>query len=109
MIPMTRLRCPSRHYNIVRLSFAIEVCYLIRRGVSPQMFSFDKSVIEVACPRCKFPNAVTVREARFGLTIPCRGCKRNIRLVPMDGGLAKVKRVLDDFITGFPKNISIKI
>ena len=48
------------------------------------MFSFDKSVIEVVCPLCKFPNAVTVREVRFGLTIPCRGCKRNICLVPME-------------------------
>jgi hypothetical protein len=73
------------------------------------MFSFDKSVIEVACPSCKFPNPVTEREARFGLTIPCRGCKRRIRLVPMDGGLAKAKRAIDDFMTGFPKNINIKI
>lgn len=73
------------------------------------MFSFDKSVIEVACPGCKFPNAVTVREARFGLTIPCRGCKRNIRLVPMDGGLAKAKRAIDNFITGFREKINIKI
>ena len=37
--------------------------------------SLDKSVIELTCPSCKFPNAVTVREVRFGLTIPRRGCK----------------------------------
>jgi hypothetical protein len=73
------------------------------------MLSFDKAVIEIPCPLCKFPNAVTVREARFGLTIPCRGCKRNIRLVPTDGGLAKAKRTLDNFISGLPKNITIKI
>jgi hypothetical protein len=73
------------------------------------MFSFDKSVIELACPSCKFPNAVTVREARFGLTIPCRGCKRNIRLVPMDGGLARAKRAIENFITGLPEKINIKI
>jgi hypothetical protein len=73
------------------------------------MFSFDKIVIEVACPKCKFPNAVTVREARFGLTIPCRGCKRNIRLVPMDGRLGKAKRAIEDFVTEFPSKINIKI
>ncbi len=73
------------------------------------MYSFEKSVIDVACPACKFPNAVTLREARFGLTIPCRGCKKNIRLVPMDGGIAKAKRAIDNFISGFPKKINIKI
>jgi hypothetical protein len=73
------------------------------------MFSFGKSVIEVVCPLCKFPNAVTLREVRFGLTIPCRGCKRNICLVPMDGGLAKAKRAIENFITGFPKKVNIKI
>lgn len=73
------------------------------------MFSFDKGVIEVACPSCRFPNAVTVREARFGLTIPCRGCKANICLVPMDGGLAKAKRAIENLITGLPKKINFKI
>jgi len=72
------------------------------------MFNLDKSVIEVPCPSCKFPNAVTVREARFGLKIPCRGCKASIRLVPMDGGFGKAKRALDNFFAGFPKKIEIK-
>jgi hypothetical protein len=73
------------------------------------MFNFDKGVIEVACPSCAFPNAVTVREVRFGLTIPCRGCKRGIRLVPMDGGLAKVKKALDNFMAELPTKIDIKL
>ena len=73
------------------------------------MFNFDKSMFEVACPSCEFPNAVTMREVRFGLTIPCRGCKKNIRLVPMDGGATKAKRVLENFIAEFPKNITIEI
>ena len=73
------------------------------------MFSFDKRVIEVDCPLCKFPNAVSLREVRFGLTIPCRGCKRSIRLVPMDGGLAKVQRAIDNFVLGLPKKINIEI
>jgi hypothetical protein len=73
------------------------------------MFNLDKSSLEVPCPSCKFPNAVTVREMRFGLTIPCRGCKRNIRLVPMDGGMTKAKKMLDDFLGEFPKTINIKL
>ena len=71
------------------------------------MFNLDKSVIELPCPLCKFPNAVMVREVRFGLTIPCRGCKGRIRLVPMDGGLAKAKRSLENLIADFPKTINI--
>jgi hypothetical protein len=73
------------------------------------MFDLDKAVTEIPCPSCKFPNAVSVREVRFGLTIPCRGCKRSIRLVPMDGGLSKAKRMLDNFIADFPKKIEIKL
>jgi hypothetical protein len=72
------------------------------------MFDLDKSVIEIACPSCEFPNLVTMREVRFGLTFPCRGCKRNIRLVPVDGGARKAKRAVDDFLNEFPKNITIK-
>jgi hypothetical protein len=71
------------------------------------MFNFDKSMIEVPCPSCKFPNAVMVREVRFGLTVPCRGCKGNIQLVPMDGGLSKVKRSIENVIADFPKKINI--
>lgn len=73
------------------------------------MFNLDKSSLEVPCPSCKFPNDVTVREVRFGLTILCRGCKRNIRLVPMDGGMTKAKRMIDGFLREFPKKINIKL
>jgi len=73
------------------------------------MFNFDKSTIEIPCPLCQFPNAVTFREVRFGLTIPCRGCKGNIRLVPKDGGLSKAKRSIENLIADFPKKININI
>jgi hypothetical protein len=73
------------------------------------MFNLDKTVFEVSCPLCKFPNSVTVREARFGLKIPCRGCKRHIQLEPMDAGLTRAKKALDRFIAEFPKEINIKL
>jgi hypothetical protein len=72
------------------------------------MFNLDKTAFEVPCPSCKFPNAVSFREARFGLTIPCRGCKGNIRLVPIDGGFGKAK-MLDNFASKLPKKIEIKL
>lgn len=73
------------------------------------MFDLDKSRLELPCPSCKFPNTVFVREVRFGLSFPCRGCKRNIRLVPTDGGMTKAKRILDRFAQQFPKKIEIKL
>jgi len=73
------------------------------------MFNLDKTVFEVPCPSCKFPNAVSFREVRFGLTIPCRGCKANFRFVPTDGGFGKAKRMLDNFVSEFPKKIEIKL
>jgi hypothetical protein len=50
-----------------------------------------------------------MREIRFGLTILCRGCKAGIRLIPVDGGGRKAKRILDDFQQALPKKITIKI
>ncbi len=73
------------------------------------MFNLDKTAFEVPCPACKFPNTVFFREARFGLTIPCRGCKGNIRLVPADGGFGKAKRALDNFVPMLPKKVEIKL
>ena len=73
------------------------------------MFNIHKATLEIECPSCKFPNLISMREARFGLTFPCRGCKVNIRLVPADGGVRKAKRVVDDFVNGLPKKIEINI
>jgi hypothetical protein len=73
------------------------------------MLNLDNSVIEIPCPACQFPNAATVREIRFGLTIPCRGCKVKIRLVPMNAGATQAKRALDNFVRKLPKKIEIKL
>jgi hypothetical protein len=74
-----------------------------------EVVSFNKTVVEVPCPSCKFPNAVTLREVRFGLTIPCRGCKGNIRLIPMDGGLGKAERAIENLLDKFTKKLQIKV
>jgi hypothetical protein len=72
-------------------------------------FSLDKGIIEIPCPGCDFPNAATVREIRFGLTVLCRGCKKRIRLVPMNAGLTKVKKAIDKFARELPQRININI
>jgi peptide subunit release factor 1 (eRF1) len=73
------------------------------------MFNIHKNVVEFECPTCKFPNQVSMREARFGLTVPCRGCKVNIRMVPVDGGVRKAKRIVDNFLNELPETININI
>jgi hypothetical protein len=70
---------------------------------------FEAAIVEIPCPRCKFPNAVTLHESRFGLIFPCRGCKTRIRIVPIDAGVIKAKRLLEEFMDEFPKTINIKI
>lgn len=69
----------------------------------------ESAFVEIACPGCKFPNAVTLRESRFGLIIPCRGCKTRIRMVPTDAGVMKSKRLIEEFVEELPKTINIKI
>jgi hypothetical protein len=71
--------------------------------------NLNTAVIEIPCPGCKFPNAASLRELRFGLTIPCRGCKTRIRIVPMDAGLMKAEKAIEEFISDIPKQIEIKI
>jgi hypothetical protein len=73
------------------------------------MFDLDKSAIEIPCPSCKFPNIATIREARFGLMVPCRGCRRRICLVPTDGGMGKAKRAIESAIREFPKGFTLEI
>jgi hypothetical protein len=70
---------------------------------------FEKSVVEIPCPGCEFPNAATLHESRFGLTIPCRGCKRRIRIVPTDAGVMKATRLLEQFLGDLPRITTIKI
>jgi len=50
-----------------------------------------------------------MREVRFGLIIPCRGCKVNIRLSQKDGGLNQAKNIMDELQQLFAKPITIKL
>jgi len=73
------------------------------------MLEFYNVRMDIPCPRCSFPNSVSLREIRFGLSILCRGCKVTIRLVPVDGGVKKAKRSLDDFQNSMSQTINLTI
>jgi hypothetical protein len=73
------------------------------------MLNLYKAQLEIPCPRCQFPNIVSMREIRFGLTVLCRGCKVSIRLEPADGGVRKAKRLLDEFQHSLTQTINITI
>jgi hypothetical protein len=73
------------------------------------MLNFYKVRAEIPCPKCTFPNSVSMRQIRFGLAILCRGCKVTIRLVPADGGVRKAKRILDEFQESMNQTISVTI
>ncbi len=73
------------------------------------MLEFDKIRVNIECPVCKFPNQVSMRVIRFGLTLLCRGCKARIRLVTKGGSLDKAKRHLEALQSALSKTISIKL
>ena len=73
------------------------------------MFNLYKACVDLNCPRCDFPNSVSMREIRFGLTILCRGCKVSLRLEPVDGGAKRVKRALDEFQQSMNQTTKITI
>lgn len=42
------------------------------------IFDLDKQSVDVACPRCKFYNTVTLKQIRVRDAVICRGCKSTI-------------------------------
>ena len=42
--------------------------------------SIDTAELDIPCPRCRFFNEVTIKQARTRDVVICRGCKGNIRL-----------------------------
>ena len=86
-----------------------EPAYNSRQDFVRQMFNLHKTWVEFPCPRCEFPNSISMREIRFGLTILCRGCKVTIRLDPADGGIRKVDRMLQELEQSLTKTININI
>jgi ribosomal protein S27E len=67
------------------------------------MFNLYKATTDVPCPRCSYPNSISMREVEFGLKIICRGCKATIALVKANGGIRKVKRTIASLENLFSK------
>jgi hypothetical protein len=44
------------------------------------MINFDKMQVEIQCPKCRFYNPISLKQARLRDVVICRGCKVNIRL-----------------------------
>lgn len=43
------------------------------------LINLDRHSIDIACPRCKFFNTVTLKQVRIRDAVICRGCKVTIR------------------------------
>lgn len=73
------------------------------------MLDLDSTWISLPCPRCEFPNDVSMREIRFGLRIPCRGCKVSIQLRPKDGTFDQGKKEVERAVQQMFQDITINI
>jgi hypothetical protein len=60
--------------------------------------SIDASELDVPCPRCRFFNKVTIKQARTRDVVICRGCKRNIQLDDHMNQLRTAERQLRESI-----------
>lgn len=65
--------------------------------------------IQVPCPKCKYEQAVTVKDFMNLKVIICGGCKNSIALKLEGDDPMKTDDSLKDLLNGFPKEIKIKI
>ena len=58
------------------------------------MAILDNIHMEFKCPKCEFTLIFRGHELRRGVTIICRGCKSNIKLVDSNNAMQEVDRLL---------------
>jgi transposase-like protein len=57
------------------------------------MFDLGKQSVTVECPKCRFANRITLKQARIHDVVICRGCKGNIQL---EDHMETVKKTIRD-------------
>ena len=58
------------------------------------MVDFDAIEFPLTCPNCEFSNPVTIKQARLGDVLICRGCKANLQCVDVLGELANARSAI---------------
>ena len=72
----------------------------------------DNVEVSVPCPRCKFENPFTLKQARLRDVIICRGCKANIQLDDQmnecKNAVRRTERMISELQNSL-KNMNLKI
>ncbi len=58
------------------------------------MIDLDAIEVLLICPNCEFYNPVTIKQARLGDVLICRGCKANLQCVDALGQLANARSAI---------------
>ncbi len=69
------------------------------------MINLDKIIIDIACPKCKFINRVTLGDVSVQRRIICRGCKVGIKLVDKKASATKAKKSIKKSMDNLKKAI----
>ncbi len=64
------------------------------------LVDLDRHFIDVACPRCRYPFQVQLRDVRLQARVFCPNCKVGVQLVDEEAsaevGLRKIGRAMSD-------------
>jgi hypothetical protein len=79
-------------------------------------FTIDFAELDFPCPKCRFFNPFTIRQARLRDVIICRGCKSNIQLDDQMNSVRVAERDVRHAVDGLTKtfesisrNLTIKL
>lgn len=65
--------------------------------------------IEAACPKCKYPNIITIGDALEEREIICGGCKKEIQLKFEGDDPTKVEKELKKLTDELGKGLTLKL
>ncbi len=69
------------------------------------MINFDNMEVEIQCPKCRFYNPISLKQARLRDVVICRGCKVNIRL---DDQMNETRKAVRSMRSARKLGISVK-
>lgn len=73
------------------------------------MSELDHLRFSFPCPSCSFLNEATIRDARTGGRVICRGCKGMIQLCDSSGAVKKGRKRFDKAIASLRQEIKLEI
>jgi len=69
------------------------------------ILNLDKIQIDIPCPKCNYQNKVSFQDIKKQVTIICRGCLREIKLVDKEGSVKQSTKKINSSLNDLHNTI----